>query len=155
MKPRKLTLISLALLATLLIGAGAVIVLSPKPVGANIKWDPKSITWDGIPPPTFNAQISLKGGYKAQTELNVSTLLLEGLYSPSGPHTNATHGPKILVPFSGSDVKAALSPKLPTHMGILIPGRYRIDLDLTGKLYTGETVEGSGVIVVTVPEGSG
>jgi len=155
MKPLKLTLISLALLTIILVGASVIIVLSQKPVGAGIKWDPKGYTWDASTPPTWNAAISLRGGHKAQTELDVSSLMLEGLFSPSGPGTNATHGPKLDVPFSGADVKAALYQHLPGHMGMLMPGRYRVYLTITGTLYTGEAVEGSGVIVVTVAEGSG
>ena len=155
MKPKKLTLISITLLAILLIGAGVVVVLSQKPVGANVKWDPKGYTWrDGAPDP-WNAEIGLKGGHKAQTEINATTIRLEGQYSNSSAIYNATHGPRIIVPFNGNDVKAALDSKLPYHMGSAIPGRYRLSLDINGTLYTGEEFQGSGIIVVTVPEDSG
>ncbi|RLI44157.1 hypothetical protein DRO69_08000 [Candidatus Bathyarchaeota archaeon] len=149
MKPRRLTLISLTLLATILIGAGIIIVLSPTEIGANVKWDPKTYTWDGTPPTYWNAQISLKQGHKAQTEIIPATILLEGIYSPIIAPYNATHGPRLIVPFSGSDVKAVLFDKI-AHMGVVYPGRYRVTLEITGQLIGGETFRGSGVIVVTV-----
>lgn len=156
MKRWKLTLTSLTLLATLLIGAGIIMVLSPTEVGANVKWDPRTYTWDGTVPALWNAQVWLKQGHKAQTEIDHTTIRLEDIYEPIYDEIyNATHGPRLIIPFDGDDVKAALLSKLPAHMGILIPGRYRIPLEITGKLYTGETFRGSGVIVVTVLEPSG
>jgi hypothetical protein len=156
MKTRRLTLISIALLATLLMGASIIIVLSQTEVGANVRWDPRTYTYDVTPPTAWNAQIWLKQGHKAQIEIDPTTILLEGVYEPIYELIhNATHGPRLIVPFSGSDVKAALDSKLPIHMGILPPGRYRISLEITGQLYTGETFRGSGVIVVTVTESNG
>jgi hypothetical protein len=155
MKPKKLTLISLTLLAILLVGAGVILMLSAAEIKASVKWDPKGYTLDGTVPSSWNAEIKLTGGHKAQTEINASTILLEGLYSPSSAAYNATHGPSLIVPFNGNDVKAALDSKLPYHMGIVAPGRYRIPLEINGTLYTGEEFLGSGTITVTVPEDSG
>jgi len=161
MKTRTLTLISITLLATLVLGATFTLTQAQKPVGAGVKWDPKYYTWDTVPPPDpWTAAVSTHGGHKAQTEINVTTVLLEGLYSPgcvkypSDPNyapSPALHGPALNIPFDGWDVKAAIEPKLPGHMGILIPGTYRISLTITGKLYSGETFSGDGVVVVTVP----
>ena len=155
MKPKKLTLISITLLAILLVGAGIILALSASEIKANVKWIPKGYTLDGTVPDPWNAEIQLTGGHKAQTEINASTILLEGLYSPSSAAYNTTHGPKIIVPFSGNNVKAAVDSKLPYHMGIVAPGRYRISLEINGTLYTGEEFRGSGTITVTVPDGSG
>ena len=151
MKPRKLTLISITLLATLLIGAGAILVTSQKPVGANVAWKPKYFEWDGTPAGTINAEVWLKGGHKAQKEIDPATILLEGMYSPSAPTYPKVHGPRLVVPFSGLDVKAALEPKLP-HME---PGaKFRIKLKISGYLlpeYGELYFEGYGVITVTIP----
>ena len=157
MKPKTLTLISLVLLATILAGTGALIALSANTVKANVKWDPKSWDWDGVPPNPWNAELALTGGHKVE-ELNTTTILLEGLYSPSAPVYPAPHGPKVMVPFSGWDIKAAIAPKLPEHMGIFIPGRYRVELEVSGYLlpeYGEEAFRGISIITVTVPESSG
>jgi hypothetical protein len=157
MKPKKLTLISLVLLATILAGTGAIIALSATDIKANIKWLPKSYLWDNSPPDPWLAELQLTGGHHVD-EINASTILLEGLYSPSGALYPAPHGPKVMVPFDGSDVKAAIDPKLPWHMGVLMPGKYRIDLEITGNLqiaYGGDSFRGTGVITVTIPESPG
>lgn len=154
MKPKTLALISLILLVAI-IGTGTFAALSAPDVKANVKWDPKSYTWDGVPPP-WNAEISLTGGHKRH-EIDTSTILLEGTYSPGTPY-NATHGPRLILPFDGLDVKAAIEPYLPWHMGVVMPGRYRIELEITGNLlpeYGGELFRGTGVITVTVPESPG
>jgi len=151
MKTNKLTLLSLALLTTLILGVAFMVSQAQTEVKANVAWDPKYLTYDTTPPEPYNAEVWLTGGHKAQTEINATTILLEGLYSPSGTPYNAIHGPRLIIPFAGADVKAAIFLKLPSHMGILTPGTYRIPLEITGKLYTGETFRGDGVIVVTVP----
>lgn len=152
MKLTKITLISLALVVMLIIGAGVALTLSNAAPGvkANIAFDPKYYTWDTPPPNPWNAEIWLTGGHKAATEINASTILLQGLYSPSGPTYLIPQDSRLGVPFNGNDVKAAIMPLLPTHMGILIPGRFRISLTITGNLNTGEAFSGDGVVVVTV-----
>jgi len=157
MKPKRLTIISLVLLATILAGTGAIIALSADTVKANVKWDPKSWMWDGTPPSPWNAELMLTGGHGIE-EVDATTILLDGLYSPSAPISPAPHGPKVMVPFSGWDVKAAIAPKLPEHMGIFIPGRYKIELEISGYLlpaYGGEAFRGIGTVTVTVAESGG
>ena len=160
MKPKKLALISLTLLAILLVGAGVILALSAAEIKANVRWDPKGYTFgDGVPE-QWNAEIWLTGGHKAQTEINHTTIRLHDsgvTYEPIYEQiTNSTHGPRLIVPFSGTDVWAALDSKLPYHMGVLEPGRYRVSLVINGSLkYTGEEFRGSGVIVYTLPDGSG
>jgi len=154
MKPNKLALIYLGILAIIILGATFTMSMATTEVGANVAWDPRTYSWDGTPPDPWNAEVWLKGGHKAQTEIDPATILLEGLYSPSAPPYNATHGPRLIIPFLGENVKAAIFAKLPSHMGTLIPGTYRISLEITGKLYTGETFRGDGTIRVTVPNPS-
>ena len=148
MKTSKLLLVSASILAALMLGVVFLQVPAQSALTINVAWNPKSYMWSDLPPNPFNAELWRQ---KVQTTLDPSTILLEGLYSPSAPAYNATHGPRLVVPFNGADVKAALYAKLPTHMGMLIPGTYKIQLVITGQLYTGETVQGDGPITVTVP----
>jgi hypothetical protein len=150
MKTRTLIPIYIGILAIAIIGASLVISRAATTIGANVAWDPKSYTYDNPPPNPWNAEVWLKGGHKAQTEIDKSTIKLEGLYSPSATPYNALHGPKLVVPFLGNDVKAAIYAKLPGHMGVLTPGIYRLQLVITGKLLTGEDFMGDGVVTVTV-----
>jgi hypothetical protein len=157
MKPKRLAIISLALLATMILGTSAIIALSAADIKANVKWYPRSYTFDNPPPDPWVAQLLLTGGHRVG-EIDEATILLEGMYPPSGPMYPAPHGPKVMVPFGGLDVKAAIEPKLPWHMGIVMPGKYRIELEITGNLlpeYGEEPFRGTGVITVTVSESPG
>jgi hypothetical protein len=156
LKPKKLTLISLVLLATILTGTGAIIALSASDIKAKVKWDPKSYLWDNSPPAPWNAEVQLPS--YTPDQIDAATILLEGMYSPSATPYPAPHGPKLWVPFDGWDVKAAIEPKLPWHMGIVMPGRYKIELEITGSLlpeYGGEIFRGTGTIHVIIPESNG
>ena len=157
MKLQKLTLVYVILLATILVSTGAIIALSAPDIKANVKWVPKTYTWDNLPPDPWSAEVALTGGHKAD-EIDGTTIWLEGMYLPSGPLYPAPHGPKVMVPFDGWDVKAAIEPKLPWHMGIVMPGRYRIELEITGNTlpeYGGLPFRGIGTITITVPESPG
>lgn len=154
MKTNKSTLIYLTLLVTLIAGATLTPLQAGLEIKANVTWDPKNYTWDGPPNPWY-AEVWLTAGYKAQTDINHTTILLEGLYPPSAPPFNATHAPRLIIPFNGIDVKNLLYLKI-SHEGILVPGRYRVGLAIIGNLtstYGGLPFRGEGVIVVTVPEG--
>ncbi len=153
MKPKRLTLISLALLAILLTSAIVILTLSEPAIKANVKWDPKSYLWDGEPPDPWNAVIALTGGHKLN-EINTTTIRLEGTYPTDGDPYPLRN--KLIVPFDGYDVKAALDSKLPYHMGVVIPGRYRIGLIINGTLLsTQEEFRGTGIITVTVSSPGG
>jgi len=156
MKPKRLTLISLILLGTILASTGAIIALSANEIKAKVKWLPKSWGWDGTPPSPWDAELSLPS--YTPDQIDTTTILLEGTHSPSATPYPSGHGPKMIVPFNGWDVKAAIATKLPEHMGIFIPGRYRIELELSGYLlpaYGEEPFRGIGIITVTVPESGG
>jgi hypothetical protein len=157
MKPKRLAILSLALLATMILGTGAIIALSANDIKANVKWYPRSYTFDNPPPDPWLAQLQLVAGHH-YSEVDEATILLDGMYSPSGAMYPAPHGPKAMVPFDGLDVKLAIEPKLPWHMGVVMPGKYRIDLEITGNLlpeYGEEPFRGTGVITVTVSESPG
>jgi hypothetical protein len=150
MKSHIPTLISIALLATLVIGIVFTQTMAPADVLAiNVAFDPKNYEWNGTPPP-WNAEIWRQ---KVQDTADYSTIRLEGTYSPIATPYPALHGPRLIVTFNGEDVKTALFMKLPSHMGILEPGTYKVKLTVSGYLkpeYGGTPFEGDGTIVVTV-----
>ena len=151
MKSRTIALASIAILTTLIVGAiflQAIAQSTALPV--NVVFDPKSYTWDGLPSPTWNAEIWRQ---KVQDRADYATIKLEGTYSPAATPYPSLHGPRLIVPFSGDDVKAALFIKLPSHMGVLTPGTYKVNLLVSGNLkaeFGGTAFEGYGQITVTV-----
>jgi len=157
MKARTLALLYISLLTTIIIGAAFTLSRAAAgEVGASVAWDPKNYLWlDNNFPEPWNAEIWLKGGHKAQIEINTTTIQLAGPYSPYATE-NAVHGPRLIAHFHGVQVGAALaaSHQIPDHMGIFIPGTYRVYLEITGYLkpeYGGTLFRGDGVIVVTIP----
>jgi len=148
MKTRKLTLLFLTMLATIMLGAVAVSVLSPPPtLKLKVKWTPRVYELNNNPP-TWNAEIYFAPP-RPLDEIDVETIQLEGGYTPvSDPYPTVTS--RLVVPFDGYDVLDALMPKLP-HMA---PGEYRVYLEITGKLFDGTPFSGSGGINVVVPEPS-
>lgn len=147
MKTRKLTVLSIVLLATIILGAVVVTVFSPPPtLKLKVKWTPRVYTLDNNPPDPWNAEINFAPARPLE-EIDVATLRLEGIYSPVGD-TSISTSSRLIVPFDGLDVVTALLVKLP-HMG---PGEYRIDLEISGALVDGTPFSGSGGINVVVPE---
>ncbi len=150
MKARTPTLISIAILTTLIIGAVFLQSKAQTALPINVVFDPKSYTWDGLPSPTWNAEIWRQ---KVQDRANFTTIRLEGTYSPVATPYPSLHGPRLILPFNGDDVKAALFTKMPSHMGVLVPGTYKVNLIVSGNLkaeFGGTPFEGSGLIIVTV-----
>lgn len=147
MKTRKLTLLSLTILAVILLGAVVVSVLSPPPAKLKVKWTPRDYTLDTNPPDEWNAEINFAPP-RPLDEIDVTTIELEGGYKPVGePYVSASS--RLVVPFDGYDVLEALVLKLP-HME---PWEFRISLEITGKLIDGTSFSGSGGINVIIPEG--
>jgi len=147
---KKLTAISAAAFAILVIAAFFLTSQAAPTVKGQITWVPNTYTWDNPPPNPWIARIGLNLGHKAVTEINQTTLLLAGLYTPIGPGVNYGNGTKLFVPFSGNDVKAAIGDQLPLHMGILTPGTYWVVLTITGNLYSGLPFTATGPIQVTI-----
>jgi hypothetical protein len=148
MKPKILTLISLTILASLLIGAFAFNAFSAPPeLKLKVKWKPAAYTTDSWVPPIWYAEIFFAPPRPVE-EIDPSTIRLEGIYSPS---TLPTHHPvkeRLNVPFSGYDVVAALWTKVP-HMSA---GTFLVWLEITGNLNDGRFFRGSGPINMTIPE---
>jgi hypothetical protein len=150
MKTRTLTLLSVALLSVLVLGAGGLLTLLGQEVlKINVAWDPRSYTWDIVAPEPWNAGI-----WRHKVKERYINSTLEDKYEPFEV-TPAVHGPRLILSFHGEEVKACIYEKLPKHMGVLIPGRYRIKLKISGWLMlegVPTPFEGYGVIRVTVPE---
>jgi hypothetical protein len=146
MKPGKLSLIYIVSLGILL-GASIIVLSQGQEVKANVSWDPRKYTLDTTVPQPWNAEIWLTGGHKRE-EINTTTILLEGIYEPVADPYPKPHGPRLVVPFDGNHVLAALTAKLP-H---LTPGKYRIGLEITGLLLDGTPFRGVGYIHLIIPE---
>ena len=152
MKPKTLTLISITILASLLIGAFAFNAFGAKDLKLKVKWRPVAYTLGNPVPDPWDAEIFF-APLLDLNEIDTSTILLEGLYSPSGtPTILETSPPRMSVPFNGNDVIRAVLGKL-DHME---PGyTYHISLTITGNLkpeYGGNRFSGDGAINLVVPD---
>jgi len=144
MKPRKITLISIALLATLLLGAGAVLMLTaPQNVNAQVRWDPRSIV--DTAPVWWKAEIKVSGQY----EILPDSILLEGQLEP---HRTREERGRLIATFKGNRVLSIITQKI-GHMGIIPEGKHRVDLEITG-LVEGEDApipfSGTGRVFVII-----
>jgi hypothetical protein len=136
-----------AMLAVLMFGILATTVFSPPPVlKLKVKWKPATLILDSYVPNPWYAEIYFAPP-RDLTTVNTASLLLEGLYSPSGPVTLHPLKNRLIVPFAGDDVMSALMSKL--HMA---PGIYVIFLEISGTLNDGTPFKGQGSITVTYPE---
>ncbi len=154
MKTRKLTLLLLTLLATLLIGAAVINVLwAPKTLKLKVQWKPVDYVLDNPIPDPWNAEIWFVGGEYEFDEIDPASLLLEGVYEPeSDPYESETR-PRLVVPFDGYDVLDIVLLKA-GHMSV---GEYRVWLEITGEVVDKKTqqrtpFEGKGGITLIIPE---
>lgn len=150
MKARTTTLLSLILLASLLIGAIAITALSaPQVLKLKVKWKPNHyVLYTSVPDP-WNAEV-LFAPARPLDDINASTILLEGTYAPSGPPYMSPNQPRLVIPFYGGDVLAAMLSKA----GHLSTGEYRISLEITGELDDGTPFRGSKGIILIIDSGS-
>jgi len=150
MKTRTLTILSLTILASLLLGAVAFTVLSaPQELKLKVKWRPVNYVFGNAPPDPWIAEVYF-APLRPVDEIDPSTIRLEGTYTPSGPTYEVGTPPRLAIPFNGNEVLRALLIKAP-HMA---PGEYRILLEITGALDDGTPFRGSGGINLIVPENS-
>ena len=152
MKLNKIVIISAAILVTLLAGAIAFNVLAPpQDLKLKAKWRPVTYTLGNPVPHPWRAEIFF-APLRDLNQIDTSTLLLEGIYTPSGtPTLMQSSPPRMSVPFDGDDVLRALLSKM-GHMG---PGIYHIYLEISGNLkaeYGGTPFSGSGAIDLVVPD---
>ena len=153
MKTAKIIVITAAILATLLIGAIAFNVLAPAgQLKLKVKWRPVSYTLGNPLPDPWYAEIFFSP-LRDLNQIDTSTLLLEGMYAPSGtPTIMNSSPPRMSVPFDGNDVIRAVLSK----MGHMAPGyTYHISLTISGYLkaeYGGNLFSGDGAINLVIPE---
>jgi hypothetical protein len=147
MKPKTITLLSLTLLATLLIGAFAInTITAATEKKLSYFWYPYSYTLDQSPPEPWTAYVYSVSGSRVR-DINPSTIRLGGLYTATSTKL-ILFNLIMIVTFHGSDVVQALLVKLP-HMG---PGTYKVSLEITGSLNNGTPFRGSATISVTLPD---
>jgi hypothetical protein len=150
--PKLVMVLSVALVA-LLIGAVAFNVFAPaKELKLKVKWKPVAYTLGNPVPDPWSAEIFF-APLRDLNEIDESTLLLEGMYSPSGtPSIMSSSPPRMSVPFDGNDVIRAVLAKAP-H---LEPGfTYHIYLTISGYLkseYGGNAFSGEGAVNLVIPE---
>ena len=94
-------------------------------------------TWsEGTPTPDpWNVDLKFSPP-RSVDEIDTSTILLEGLYSPSEeqePYDHPKKQSRMVVPFDGYDVLRAASLKA----GHLTPGSHLVYLEITGQLKDG------------------
>jgi hypothetical protein len=155
MKAKKLMLISVSLVATIALSALAVQVLSAaKAAKVKGRFYPRTHSIDGIPPQPWNVELKFAPP-RTIDEIDTSTILLEGLYSPSfapPPYDHPRISSRVVVPFDGYDVLAAAILKV----GHMTPGTHRVVLEITGQLKDGTpfSTGSSAVIVLFVDDAS-
>jgi hypothetical protein len=142
--------VSIALVA-LLAGAIAFNVLAPPgQLKLKVKWRPPNYILGNPTPDPWVAEIFFAPS-RDLNQIDESTLLLEGMYAPSGtPYLLSGNPPRLAVPFSGPIVLRALLENAP-HMA---PGEYHILLEVSGNLkpeYGGTAFSGEGAINLIVP----
>ena len=153
MKPKKLTLISLTLLASLLIGT--VLVLSIRGttlIAEQVKIMPKPLDLENSDTVTVQVKLT-RDEVSVVDQINASTVLLEG-YIPSINNWTTTTPPNFMAQFDGTTVAQCVISKI-IHMGIARPHPWnpvKIPLKITGNLYDGTPWEGTGEAKVYVPE---
>lgn len=152
---KRAKILSLTLLATILLSAGAFIALSAAPWGRvriTVRWSPSTYCLDAPVPDPWKAELysrTRRGrggrGGRGRVTIDPSTLLLEGIYTPVSTRRTRRG---LRAYFNGYEVKDALIAKIP-HMG---PGIYRVGLEITGELTDGTAFSSTGYIYVTVSE---
>ena len=148
MKTRKLTILYVALLITLVVGVVAITASAKHPAKLKVKWRPPSYILDNMPPDPWNAEVFFAPP-RDLDEINTTTILLEGLYTlESAPYPTESPS-RLILPFDGYEVLAAVLLKA----GHMMPGQeYRIYLEITGELNDGTPFAGEGGINLIIPE---
>ena len=152
MKTTKL-IIAIAILTTILIGAIALNTFAAdKTLKLKVKWKPVSYTLGNPVPDPWYAEIFF-APIRDLNQIDTSTILLEGMYTPSGTPTILNSSPpRMSIPFDGDDVIRAVLMKA-EHMA---PGfTYHIYLTISGNLkpeYGSTPFTGEGAINLVIPE---
>jgi len=150
MKAKKLTLISIVLLAGILVGAVAIMGSSAKELKLKVKWTPRNYAISSPVPNPWNAELYFAPP-RPLDDIDPTTILLEGMYAPISDPYPSTHTARLIVPFDGYDVLMLVLLKA----GHVTPGEYRVYLEITGQLDDGTPFAGEGGINLIVPEPNG
>ncbi len=158
MKPRKLTLISGALLALLVVGTFVLISsIGQEPLIADqVKFTPKHIDMQNTP--YLDVGVKLTVGVEPDTEsvveeVDPSTVQLEGMIAPTSSwieYDDKGKPKRFHAEFAGAAVKGVIW-HIIGHMGLTMPKPWNplpIPLTITGQLYDGTQWEGTANIVV-------
>jgi hypothetical protein len=150
MKPKKLTLLSITVLTTLLIGAFTInTILASTELKLNVCWLPSYYKLNKPAPHSWIALVFLSSSsHKHAPKIDPSTILLEGTYEPESKPRPILWGCLLIVSFNGQDVLEALMTKA-EHLS---PGIYHVSLEITAETYDGTPCRGSSTITLTVPE---
>jgi hypothetical protein len=146
MKTRTKTFIFAGLFTAILVSSIILLQAEEEAIKFGVRYDPRS--WDYYtPPPTYwNAIIGPRYGYGPE-DIDPATILLEDQLEPVG--TQIVHH-SLVASFDGEEFKNILVAKLP-HTE---PGRYRIDMKVSGALYDGTKWYAIGTVTVVISEGS-
>jgi hypothetical protein len=146
-KTSKLTLLTIGIIATLLLGTFAITTITAQTEKKLYYfWYPYSYALDQAPPEPWTAYV-FGVQQKRVRDINPSTILLEGAFSPKSTKL-ILFNLIMIVTFHGYDVVQAIWFKNP-HMA---PGTYKVSLDITGFLKDGTPFRGSASISVTIAD---
>jgi hypothetical protein len=154
MKTRTLTIISVALLATMVLGIFVNQALSPAPrLRAKAYFKPNTYDTSNPVPQPWLVWLHFASNDVSASQLDASSILLEGVYAPSGapydlPSKSASW---VVVPFNGYDVLIAAITKI-GHM--TVGQSYMVFLTVTGKTIDGTPFDtgSSGAVIIYDPE---
>lgn len=148
-------LMALGLISMLLLG----LQLSASPTTASaieaeqVKFEPKLFHLDN-PEPVI-VHVKFPEPYERNTtNVNVSTVRLEGSIPPVNTWTTRAPPPEFIAEFDGSMVAQVLWAKI-YHMGITTPKPWvptKVELQISGKLIDGTEWHGIGEIKILIPE---
>jgi len=148
MKARTLTLLSLAILASLLLGAYTFNALSAPPyLKLKTKWKPAMFLLNGPAPDPWKVEIYFAPP-RPVTDIDINSLRLEAniMWEEANPPYLHPLKDRLVVNYHGDDVLYAILLKM-THTG---PGQYEIFLEITGNLNDGTPFRGQGSITVVI-----
>lgn len=154
MKTRTLTLISIALVTTMVLGIFVSQVLSAPPrLRAKAYWKPNTYDTSNPVPQPWNVWLHFASSGIDASQLDASSIRLEGIYAPSGapydlPSKSASW---VVVPFDGYDVLIAAITKI-GHM--TVGQSYMVFLTVTGTSIDGTPFDTgmSGAVIIFDPE---
>jgi len=140
----------LSLLLILLLGLQ--LLASPikaQTIPITIKYDPARLDLSELPPTYINATISSRDPLWNASQVNGTSILMEGALAPSYGYVVVKFNDYVAV-FDGQSVVDIIWQKL-YHMGVVDPAvhkPYKVELSIAGKLNDGTAFQGISTIMV-------